>query len=79
MSIADSTQDPALVQAFELRMDNPEDQEELNRRLRKPEAPAVPPNGPGLALSANPSASPAADTSPADGNGVRSFSSSDKA
>ena len=29
------------VQVFELTMDNPEDQDELNRRLRKPGEPAV--------------------------------------
>ena len=28
------------VQVFELTMDNPEDQDELNRRLRKPGEPA---------------------------------------
>lgn len=27
---------PAGIQVFELTMDNPEDQDELNRRLRKP-------------------------------------------
>ena len=29
------------VQVFELTMDNPEDQDELNRRLRKPGEPVV--------------------------------------
>jgi len=29
------------VQVFELTMDNPEDQDELNRRLRKPGEPTV--------------------------------------
>jgi hypothetical protein len=36
------------VQVFELTMDNPEDQDELNRRLRKPgesESDASPKNG----------------------------------
>jgi hypothetical protein len=36
------------VQVFELTMDNPEDQDELNRRLRKPGEPdpgAAPKNG----------------------------------
>jgi hypothetical protein len=32
--------DPAEVQVFELTMDNPEDQDELNRRLRKPGEPS---------------------------------------
>ena len=39
------------VQVFELTMDNPENQEELNRRLRKPGEPALCPpvdhGGPG--------------------------------
>ena len=30
---------PAEVQVFELTMDNPEDQDELNRQLRKPGEP----------------------------------------
>jgi hypothetical protein len=29
----------AEIQVFELTMDNPEDQDELNRRLRKPDEP----------------------------------------
>ena len=36
------------VQVFEATMDNPEDQDELNRRLRKPDEPAphaTPKNG----------------------------------
>ena len=36
------------IQVFELTMDNPEDQDELNRRLRKPSEPepgAPPKNG----------------------------------
>jgi hypothetical protein len=28
--------DPAPIQVFEVTMDNPEDQDELNRRLQKP-------------------------------------------
>jgi hypothetical protein len=32
----DHTPDAAGIQVFELTMDNPEDQDELNRRLRKP-------------------------------------------
>ena len=33
---ADQTSNGGSVQIFELTMDNPEDQDELNRRLRKP-------------------------------------------
>ena len=33
------TPDAAEVQVFELTMDNPEDQDELNRRLQKPGEP----------------------------------------
>jgi hypothetical protein len=33
------TSSPAAVQVVELTMDNPEDQDELNRRLRKPGEP----------------------------------------
>jgi hypothetical protein len=33
---ANQTSDAGGVQVFELTMDNPEDQDELNRRLRKP-------------------------------------------
>jgi hypothetical protein len=32
----DQTPDAAGIQVFELTMDSPEDQDELNRRLRKP-------------------------------------------
>ena len=35
--------DAGEVQVFELTMDNPEDQDELNRRLRKPGEPALSP------------------------------------
>jgi hypothetical protein len=34
---ADHTSSAGNVQVFELTMDNPEDQDELNRRLRKPD------------------------------------------
>ena len=37
---AGKTSSAAGVQVFELTMDNPEDQNELNRRLRKPGEPA---------------------------------------
>ena len=36
---ANQTSGAAGVQVFELTMDNPEDQDELNRRLRKPGEP----------------------------------------
>jgi len=36
---SDKTSGPAEVQVFELTMDNDEDQNELNRRLRKPGEP----------------------------------------
>jgi hypothetical protein len=45
---ADQPSSAGDVQVFELTMDNPEDQEELNRRLRKPGEPdpgASPKNG----------------------------------
>ncbi len=35
----DRTSEPAEAQVFELTMDNPEDQDELNRRFRKPGEP----------------------------------------
>jgi len=35
-------------------MDNPEDQDELNRRLRKPEAQVMPANGPASAPRQDP-------------------------
>jgi hypothetical protein len=37
---AEQTSGDGGVQVFELTMDNPEDQDELNRRLRKPGEPA---------------------------------------
>ena len=64
MSNTESTQDPPPVHVFELRMDNPEDQDELNRRLRKPGTRAIPQNGPGSAGSANPAALPPPDVTP---------------
>ncbi len=53
------------VQVFELTMDNDEDQDELNRRLRKPGEPeccaAVKPAEPANSLSADPEANKSAD------------------
>jgi hypothetical protein len=39
------THGTAAVQVFELTMDNPEDQDELNRQLRKPGEPVNGPSG----------------------------------
>ncbi len=55
------TSDPAEVQVFELTMDNDEDQDELNRRLRKPgepAPPAKPANSPPAGARAKPATEP---------------------
>jgi len=54
---SNKTSGPAEVQVFELTMDNDEDQDELNRRLRKPGEPECCPSAKPVKATNSPPAS----------------------